>query len=198
MENNADILIKEITTKCDELISEAQLIAKQDPVSHLSQSKLQWHGGILGGIQEYKEGKRLEKIMNTELCNGRTFYNYFQYIIRTIDELIDKQVELQTLISEEDEAYYGNVYKIKNSLNTLISAWYNYSPDVASAGITLGDEKDVAMMPTVQYYLKEALKKIHLPSDIVIEPDKSEENSGCFGMLLALIVVPTTLLYFIF
>lgn len=51
----------EIQKICDDLVQEAESIAQLPPVSHLSKSKIQFSGGILGGIQEYREGKRLKK-----------------------------------------------------------------------------------------------------------------------------------------
>ena len=44
----------EIQKKCNDLIEEAEAIAKLPSVSHLSKSKVQFSGGIIGGIQAEK------------------------------------------------------------------------------------------------------------------------------------------------
>lgn len=83
----------EIQKKCNDLIEEAESIAKLSSVSHLSKSKVQFSGGILGGIQEYREGKRLEKLMNTPVCKDWTFYTYAFHLIDTAEELVKSNLK---------------------------------------------------------------------------------------------------------
>lgn len=96
----------EIQKKCNDLIEEAEAIAKLPSVSHLSKSKVQFSGGIIGGIQEYREGKRLEKLLNVPICKGWTFYTYAFHLIDTAEELVKKQLEVQKVTTEKDDCYF--------------------------------------------------------------------------------------------
>ena len=63
----------EIQKKCNDLIEEAESIAKLSSVSHLSKSKVQFSGGILGGIQEYR-GKFSIEVQKSEGVSGLIIY----------------------------------------------------------------------------------------------------------------------------
>ena len=81
-----DDINTEIQKICNELIEEAESIAKLSSVSRLSKSKVQFSGGILGAIQEHREDKRLEKLMNTPICKEWTFYTYAFHLIEAAAE----------------------------------------------------------------------------------------------------------------
>ena len=87
-----EILNKEIVQICNSLVEEATIIAKLEPVSHLSKSMIQFTGGILGGIQEYRESKRLIKLMNEVICNEWSFSSYAGHLLDVTTELVEKQI----------------------------------------------------------------------------------------------------------
>lgn len=185
-------MIEDINAKiqkiCNDLIEEAESIAKLPSVSHLSKSKVQFSGGILGGIQEYREGKRLEKLMNAPICKDWTFYTYAFHLIDTAEELVKKQIELQNTTTEQDECYYANVTLIVSAIDVAHKAWFEYSPDMAWAGITVGDTKNVSLEISIDTYTKEEFRKLHLPVGLSFPEERKSANGGCLGVLLFLII----------
>lgn len=191
-----DDINTEIQKICSELTEEAKSIAKLSSVSHLSKSKVQFSGGILGGIQEYREGKRLEKLMNTPVCKDWTFYTYAFHLIDTAEELVKKQLEVQNTTTEQDECYFANVSLIVSAINVAHKAWFEYSPDMAWAGINVGDAKNVSLELSVDTYTKEEFRKLHLPDGMSF-PVEQQGNGGCLSFIIMLLIPTITLLYFL-
>ena len=78
----------EIQQMCNDLLEEAKAIAQLPPVSHLSKSKIRFYGGIIGTIQDYREEKRLVKLLNAPICKGCSFYAYAFHLIDTTKRLL--------------------------------------------------------------------------------------------------------------
>ena len=171
-----DDINTEIKKICNELIEEAESIANLSSVSHLSKSKVQFSGGIFGAIQEYREDKRLEKLMNTPICKEWTFYTYAFHLIETAEELVKKQLEVQSTTTEQDECYFANVTLIVSTITVAHKAWFEYSPDMALAGIN------------VDTCTKEEFRKLHLPAGMSFPVERESTNGGCLGILLFLII----------
>ena len=190
-------LTAEIKDLCNSLIEDAKILYALEPVSYLSQSKITWVGGILGAVREIRENKRLEKLINAPICREMSFYRYAFHIMQTIEKLVDLQLEIQKNTTSDNSIYFGNITLINEAVNAARNAWYRYSPDMAAAGITIGDEKNVSLGLSVDDYIKTQLGRLQLP-DGVHKPDntKTTENSGCLGVLLLLIVIPA-LIYLI-
>ncbi len=178
-------MIKQI---CNDLIDEANIISQLPPVSHLSKSKIQFSGGILGGIQEYRESKRLEKLINEVICKEWTFFTYAQHLIDATSQLVEKQMVIQKESNETDYCYFGNVALIINCVTLAHKAWYGYSPDMAMAGIRIGDERNVSLELSVDGMIKDEFRKLHLPEGVNFPIEKERSNSGCLSMLLILII----------
>ena len=190
-----DKLNSEIEKTCKELIAEAKIISQLQPVSHLSKSSLQFVGGILGGIREYRENTRLEKLINAPICYNWTFYTYASHLINITEELVKKQIEVQGLASESDPCYLGNVELIASSVDIAHKAWFDYSPDMAWEGIKVGNQDNVSLELTVDTLTKEEFRKLRLPEGLSIPEDKKQSNSGCFAAILLLIVPLITILF---
>ena len=178
----------EIHKICNDLVEEAKSMAKLQSVSHLSKSKIQFYGGILGGIREYREEKRLEKFMNIPICKDWTFYTYAFHLIDTAENLVKKQLEVQEATTEQDECYFGNVSLIVSSVAIAHKAWFEYSPDMAWAGINVGDTKNVSLELSVDTYTKEEFRKLHLPTSMSFPKEQEQTNGGCLGIVLFLII----------
>ena len=191
-----DDINTEIQKICSELTEEAESIAKLSSVSHLSKSKVQFSGGILGAIQEYREDKRLEKLMNTPICKEWTFYTYAFHLIEAAEELVKKQLEVQSTTTEQDECYYANVTLIVSTITVAHKAWFEYSPDMAWAGINVGDQKNVSLELSVDTYTKEEFRKLHLPAGMSF-PVEQQGNGGCLSFIIMLLIPTITLLYFL-
>lgn len=191
-----DDINTEIQKICSELTEEAESIAKLSSVSHLSKSKVQFSGGILGAIQEYREDKRLEKLMNTPICKEWTFYTYAFHLIEAAEELVKKQLEVQSTTTEQDECYYANVTLIISTITVAHKAWFEYSPDMAWAGINVGDQKNVSLELSVDTYTKEEFRKLHLPDGMSF-PVEQQGNGGCLSFIIMLLIPTITLLYFL-
>lgn len=191
-----DDINTEIQKICSELTEEAESIAKLSSVSHLSKSKVQFSGGILGAIQEYREDKRLEKLMNTPICKEWTFYTYAFHLIEAAEELVKKQLEVQSTTTEQDECYYANVTLIVSTITVAHKAWFECSPDMAWAGINVGDQKNVSLELSVDTYTKEEFRKLHLPDGMSF-PVEQQGNGGCLSFIIMLLIPTITLLYFL-
>lgn len=186
----------EIQRICNDLIEEAQTIAQLSTVSHLSTSKLQFSGGLLGGIQEYREKKRLEKLMNAPICKGWTFFTYAFHLIDTAEDLVEKQIEVQNSTTEDDDCYFGNVKLIVSSITFAHNAWFEYSPDMAWEGINVGDTKNVALELSVDTYTKEEFRKLHLPEGMSF-PVEQRGNGGCMSFIIMLLIPTIALIHII-
>lgn len=184
-------LNKEIDTILEKFSDISRCLRGKDQASYLNHSKIQWTGGILGAIAEYKQDKRLEKLLNAPIYGDLSFYKMTWFIIDETEKLVDKQLQIQKLSSPEDDIYYGNVKRIFTSLTEVIQAWYNYSPEAAEASLTLGDQKDVGLYLTVEYQTKNHLKKLDLPPELKLseDPPVANSNSGCLGVFVGIIVV---------
>ena len=91
--------------------------------------------------------------------------------------------------------YYANTKLIADSVSAIILAWYNYSPDMAEAGITIGEEKDVALRPTVYSWTKETIAKLDLPPELQsYKQSENKEKSGCLSIMLLMITWSTSLM----
>lgn len=179
------------------MIEEAESIANLSSVSHLSKSKVQFSGGIFGAIQEYREDKRLEKLMNTPICKEWTFYTYAFHLIETAEELVKKQLEVQSTTTEQDECYFANVTLIVSTITVAHKAWFEYSPDMAWAGINVGDQKNVSLELSVDTYTKEEFRKLHLPDGMSFPVEQQQGNGGCLSFIIMLLIPTITLLYFL-
>lgn len=178
---------EEIKAICQELVEAAEEIAKMEPVSHLSKSFIQWNGGIMGAIQEHKEGKRLEKLLNAPFYKDWSYYQFAFHIIECAGVLVGKQLEVQKMKTPEDPVYFDNVRLISDSVNTIREAWRLYSPDMANASITIAGQKDVALWPTVYGYTKDEIVKLDLPPALQwLKRPQRNDNGGCFGVVLLL------------
>lgn len=185
MIDNINLEIQQI---CNELVEEAKSIAQLPSVSHLSKSKIQFSGGIIGGIQEYREGKRLEKLLNAPICKGWTFYTYAFHLIDTAEELVKNQLEVQKVTTENDNCYFSNVNLIVSSITIAHKAWFEYSPDMAWASVNVGDIKNVSLELSVDRYTKEEFQKLHLPEGLSFSIKQESTNGGCLGLLLFFII----------
>ena len=181
-------ILESISSICDTFSQEIDAISKYNGVSHLSQSKIQFQGGILGGICEYKEGKRLEKLMNQPLVGEYSFFKYAFHIIEQAETLTSLIIEYQKIVDKDSDDYYSPIKPAIDTTMKAISTWYNLSPDMAEASITIGDEKNVALAPTVKVWVKDSFAKIDLPEcyNSFKQTDDQSGSSGCFGTLLLL------------
>ena len=184
----------EIRKICDELVEEGAIFNQLSPVSHLSKSRIQFVGGILGAIREIREEKRLVKLMNAKVCKDWSFYNYAGHLMDVAAKLTELQLNVQKLTTEDDDCYFGNVRLIALDFSIAYEAWYKYSPDMAEAAITIEDEKNVALAPTVNAVIKDEFKKLSLPEDIKISEEEKEKN-GCLGVILLILVIGFGLIF---
>lgn len=188
-------ILDKIAGICETFTNEIDALSKYDRVSHLSNSKIQFQGGILGGLREYREGKRLEKLMNQPLVGEYSFYKYAFHIIEQAEALTTLIIDYQKLVGKDSEEYYTPIEPAINITMKAISTWYNLSPDMAQAPITIGDEKNVALEPTVNGWVKDSFAKIDLPESYSSfkKQDSQSGGSGCFGTLLLLATAATGL-----
>lgn len=185
---------EEIKDLCNTLLSDAEIFNSLEPVSHLSQAKIQFTGGILGAVREIKENNRLEKMINAPICREYSFFKYAFYLIDTTTELVEKQIEIQNNTSPDNPQYYENVKLILSAVSAASGAWLRYSPDMASAKLRIGDEKDVSLGLSVDYYTKKEMKRMNLPEGYNISVKDPNEKSGCLGSFLFILAIPIILL----
>ena len=185
---------EEIKGLCNTLLSDAETINALEPVSHLSQAKMQFTGGILGAIREAREDKRLYKLINVPICREYSFYQYSYFLIEQTQELVKKQIEIQNNTSPDNPLYYDNVKLILSAVSVASDAWLRYSPDMAAAKLQIGDEKNVSLGLTVDYYTKTEMKKMNLPEGYSISVDDPNKKSGCLGSFLFMLAIPIILL----
>lgn len=199
-----ETLTQEILDKLSELDNMSNRLLSLPSVTHKSQAKIQWYGGIPGLIKESREEKRLIKLINEPIINGMSFFQLAYKIIEETEYLVERQLRIQQLLSKDDERYYGLVIDIFNVIEKVISSWNNYSPDMAQEPISIKGEKDLfALGPTVRFHTTVSIKKMDLPESIYSRYKTREEidkilsnNSGCFGIVL-LLVIGTCLLVLI-
>lgn len=175
-----------------EIVKLAEHLSKLQPVSHKSKSAIQWTGGIPGAIREFRENNRLFKLIKAPIYNELSFFEIPFHLIEVAGDLVQNQLKIQSLLSPEDTAYYGNIKSIIEPINLCIDIWYNYSPDMATEGLTIGNEKNVSLLLSVQEYTKEEFVKLDLPGEYECLKTKAKDassNGGCFGVLVGLITI---------
>ena len=181
-------IIKKISDICETFDHEIEVLSTYGQVSHLSQAKIQFNGGILGAIREYREDKRLVKLINKPIVDGYSFYSYAIHICQQADAISSLIMEYQKIVSKDSEDYYVPIEPAINTTMKAFTTWYNLSPDMAVAPITIGDEKDVALGPSVKLSIKESFAKLDLPEkyNFFKEQDTQSSNSGCLSTLVLL------------
>ncbi len=192
-----ETLTQEIIDKLSELEEMTNKLESLSPVSHKSQAKIQFVSGVIGAIQENNENKRLNKLINEPLVNGESFYHIALFVIpQAADYLVERQLKIQQLVGKEDKRYYGFVVDIFNYIDKLTNAWYNYSPDMANESLTIGDQKNVALAPSVLNWTKESIKQLDLPQNVAehyAEMEKGQPDpSGCFGSFVLIASISIT------
>ena len=195
-----EVSVEQLQTEIDDILSElneiSETLAKLEPVSHKSKASVVWVGGIPGAIREIKEGKRLENMINAPIYKDKSFYQLAFEIAVYADELSEKQVKIQSLVGKDDARYYEKVDPIVRIVNKTVAVWYQYSPDMADEPITIGNEKNVSLAPSVRKSIKEGLAKMDYPEALQGVKDSlssKTENSGCFGVILILLMLSTSI-----
>lgn len=179
---------------CQELSDFASAVSKLPMVSHLSQATIQFYGGVFGAIKEQRELKRLEKLINLPIYQNKSFYQYYQILILKTGRMVDLVVEIQRQTTPQDAIYYSVVDLVVKSTELAIAAWHNYSPDMASAAITVDGQKGVSLWPTVRHYTIEEYKRMNVTEGYALPKDHTvPAGGGCFGVLIALLLIPSTL-----
>jgi hypothetical protein len=137
----------------------------------------------------------LEKLLNEPFYKEWSYFKFAFRIIERAEVLVEKQLEVQKNTTPEDPVYFDNVKLISDSICTVREAWRHYSPDMANASITIAGQKDVALWPTVYGYTKDEIVKLDLPPSLKwLKSTKKNESGGCFGIILALVLMPLSLI----
>ena len=186
-----ETLTQEIIDKLSELDTMSEKLNSLSPVSHIK-AKVQWTG-IIGAVQDGIENKRLMKLINEPIVDGQSFFNIALFVIpQATDYLVERQKKIQQLVDKEDKRYYGFVIDIFNYVDKLTNAWYNYSPDMANELLTIGDQKNVALAPSVYNWTKESIIKLDLPQNVADYYARTEkkqtQSSGCLGTLIIMFI----------
>ena len=190
-----DTLIQELTGLLAEVEESISVIGNLQPVTYLSQSKIQFQGGILGGIREYRENKRLEKLINTPIFKDKSYVAYGIFLAETAEKASKILSEIQQILSKEDDRYYGLVVASFAVLKTAQDAWYHYSPDLSAVGVNLRGESE-RLSDGIRRWINGEYCKLDLPEAMqaMKQPRKpQQESSGCFGTLLLLATAATGL-----
>lgn len=184
-----DELKAQIMKGCETIVKESQPFANATPVSHRSKAFLQFNGGILGAVQEYREDKRLVKLINAPISDRWSFYTFAFHIIEETETLVNKVCELQKLLPHDSDEYLKEVQLVISAIEQAKSNWLHYSPDMAVEGIKIGDQDNVSLGMSVDSLTRESFLKMDMPEEMKnsIKP-KEEKNSGCLGLLIALII----------
>lgn len=184
--------VKALCEQLDKILKEIQFHSSKllslEPVTHLSQSVIQWYGGIIGAIQEHREYKRLERMLNEPISGGKTFYQLCFWGCRQTEEAVALQLKIQGSTSKDEPLYFQKACDIVQICTTFVTAYFHYSPAMASALITVEEEKNVSLGKYLQSYVHDELVKLDLPPELkeIKEPLPSE-NSGCLGMFIAMV-----------
>ena len=193
--------INDLNEKIDAVIEKfsdiSRCLNEKDEATYLNHSKWQWTGGIIGAIAEYKQEKRLEKLLDTPIYGDLSYYKMTWFIIEETEKMVDAQAEIQKLTTPQDLIYYENIKKILDSLLGIIQAWYNYSPEAANASLTIGKEKNVGLYLTVDYQTKELLRKLDLPPELKLYDTPESKNSGCMGIIIGFAIIQSLFIYFL-
>ncbi len=175
-----DELEQELVDLMTEVERSISVIGNLTPVTYLSQAKIQFYGGIPGAIRESRERKRLEKMIEAPLYKDKSYIMYWFYLAEIAEKAAEILLQLQQLLSKEDERYFGFVVNSYATIETAQNVLYHYSPDIYRA---VGAE----LSNTTNQFIKEAYCKLDLPETmqsmkqpVIIQ----QKSSGCFGILL--------------
>lgn len=183
----------------DKILKEIQLHSSKllslEPVTHLSRSMIQWHGGIIGAVQEHREYKLLVKMLNEPILGEKTFYQLCFWGCRQTEKAVALQLKIQESTSKDDPIYFQKACDIVQICTTFVNAYFHYSPDMASALITVEEEEDVSLGISLQSYVHDELAKLDLPPEVEeIKKPLPSDNSGCLGVFIVMVMGALSLL----
>ncbi len=150
-------LCEQVDNILEEMQSHSSKMLSLEPVTHLSQSMIQWHGGIIGAIQEYRENKRLAKLLNEPISGGKTFYQLCLWGCLQTEKAVALQLKIQECISKDNPIYFQKAADIVHVSSNFVHSYLHYSPDMANALITIGKEENVALGDSLQCYVHDEL-----------------------------------------
>lgn len=190
-----DDLIQELKGLLADVEESISVIGNLQPVTYLSQSRIQFQGGILGGIREYRENKRLEKLINTPIFKEKSYVTYGVFLAQTAEKASKILSQIQQVLSKEDVRYYSLVVSSFDTLKAAQDVWYHYSPDLSAVGVNLRGESE-RLSYGIRRWINSEFRKLDLPEAMqaMKQSQKTQhKSSGCFGTLLLLAMAATGL-----
>ena len=131
-------------------------------------------------------------MMNAPFYKEWSFYQFAFHLAETSEKIVELILEIQKTIPKEDERYYGIVNSSLPVIMAAVNVWYHYSPDMAEAEITIGDQKNVALGPSIKAWVEDDFAKLDLPDELKpITQTEKESRGGCFGLFLMLLAIGT-------
>lgn len=150
--------------------------------------------GLLSAIRENSEQKKLRKFLETKIYRNMSFDEIGFYLVDIAKDLSQTQVEIQKIVSKENEKYYGNVERIIVALEKCKKSWYEISPKVAMEVLTLSNGTTFQLNPQVEYEMQLEFVKMDLPpkyNRIKKSIKQTQSGKGC------MIIIAITLTVFL-
>lgn len=190
-EKTLEQLNRHIETVLDEVRQMTNDFSNLDSFSHYNELLgVLTPTGLLGGLRENAEKKKLRKYLETKIYKGMSFDEIGDKLADIAEDLSKTQIEVQKITKQTDECYYGNVKAIIDTLLICRDKWQAISPKVAMEELTRSDGSKIQLGPSVEYWMQCEFAKMDLPKEydkiskrVEQVQSGSESGSGCMVLI---------------
>ena len=165
-ENNIEVLNAQINEILDDVRLMARDFSTKETFSHYSTLLgVLTPGGLLGGIRENAERKKLFKFLDTKIYRDMSFDEIGFKLIEIAEDVCDKQIQFQKLTSQSDPRYFDNVKSIIDTLEKCRKRWGEIAPNVLMEELKLKNGSTIQLGPQVEFEMQSEYIKMDLPDD---------------------------------
>lgn len=186
-EKTIELLNRHIDRVLDEVRQMTKDFPNLDTFSHYNQFLgILTPTGLLGALRENAEQKKLMRYLKTKIYKDMSFDEIGNKLVDISKDLSKTQIEVQKLVKQTDECYFGNVKAIIDTLSACKDNWIAISPKVANEELTRNDGVKISLGPQVEYWMECEFIKMDLPKEydrIKKNVKQVQSGSGCMVLI---------------
>lgn len=187
--SNVIQMTNEIKSICTELKRASDAISLLEPVSFIKKDRL-FSNGIIELIDEYRGHRKLKKLIEISIYKDFTILTFSEFIISEAQKLVELQLNIQSILSKDDQLYFENVELIFITVANTLKQWLDYCPEMEEIGY---EEANTDFYTYTRQRVWDELKRMDHPEreeELVKDIGTVEkEQKGCINMLFIFLIL---------